>query len=101
MAWTQLDRDLVGFQHSRQFLAWENYLNAVNEDAERDIRLAKQRCMYCWYISQRSVAGQGFTDWLCSHCGHMGSHHNTYVPTLCRTCAIETAACEQCGGNLD
>lgn len=72
-----------------------------NEGAsERQLRLSKNLCGYCYFLRGPRIAGQAFWDWKCRVCGKPDTHPNTGVPCFCADCAKEHGLCVECGGSV-
>lgn len=77
----------------------EDLLREIKKDNDKEQRLKRQECTYCYYRS--CIAGQGFTNYTCGICVKENSHSNTAVPAICLPCAKEHNLCQQCGGDIN
>jgi hypothetical protein len=64
-------------------------------DPRKPDRIAARQCPLCFYIREW-FCGQGFTDWICSHCGKEDTWADTCTPYLCNDCADKLDLCIMC-----
>lgn len=68
-------------------------------DAQRNGRLRARECPWCFYFGS-TLAGQGFTDWVCSCCGKEDTWADTRTPYLCHECSDRLGLCVNCTADI-
>ena len=75
-------------------------MKGINRVEEKDWRAYMKICKECYEEYKNTIAGQGFTKYVCEKCGQIAWYHNTNVPKYCSYCCEENDICERCGKSL-
>lgn len=75
-------------------------VNAYLSDAEKEKRLLRSECTYCFYFNGSYLVGQAFTEWECGVCSKSEIYPNTGVPKVCKECADIHSLCVRCGADI-
>jgi len=75
------------------------WISNVQEDPEKNKRLAAQECVVCFYTTQ--ICGNAIMRYDCQKCGITDTWPNTCTPKLCKACSAELKACRSCGADLN
>lgn len=97
MPWTEKEIASRDFMIDRRVRAAIELAKNYQEDPERGDRIRRALCPVCFY--QVSIAGQGFTRFVCASCDIEQMNENTNVPKLCLDCSKRLMLCRQCGGH--
>ncbi len=72
----------------------------VQDDPEREKRIAANQCRCCYYLSGR-IGGAAMTSQPCSSCAVDQMFSSTNTDALCDACAKEHSLCKHCGGDRE
>lgn len=88
-------------QQAKEIIAhWRRRLKHVDEDPQREKRLAAAQCALCFYEQSR-IGGAVCTSVQCAFCDKRLSSGNTCIDMMCVDCAKKAGLCCHCGCDLD
>lgn len=88
-------------QRAKQNIAyWRKRLKDVDEDQQREKRLAAAQCALCFYEQSR-VGGASCTSVQCAFCDKRLTSGTTNVDLMCVDCAKKAGLCCHCGCDID
>lgn len=100
MAWSAYQCLFENSLRISNFKSLERKVMRYNLDQDREKRLEKQECKYCYIIDPR-IGGQAMTHSQCAICGGTIINSSTCVDKICKACAAEHSLCKHCGGDLE
>ena len=86
-------------RHKSTLKFWRLRLARIDNDDDRQQRLAAAQCPMCWKHTR--IGGAQVTRAECAHCDTMLTSGNTAVDFLCLPCAVKASVCQSCGADLD
>jgi predicted nucleic acid-binding Zn ribbon protein len=72
----------------------------LQDDPEREKRVAAGLCRWCYYAAGR-LGGASMTTQPCASCGEDQMYGSTATDALCLPCAKEHSLCKRCGGDRE
>jgi len=84
------------FRNARVVSDMRSNLMDYDNDPEKDRRIEKLYCKFCYYIRRGSIAGQGFTRYGCYNCPKIVENPTTDCDNVCHDCALEQKCCAKC-----
>lgn len=75
-------------------------LTRFNEDPERDRRLERGECKFCYYLAGR-IGGQAMTTSSCLVCEERILNSSTCIGKICVPCSQEHNLCTHCGADIE
>jgi hypothetical protein len=75
-------------------------LNNLKFDPDKEKRLEKYECVYCFYVNSSRIGGATISFRPCVSCGKEVYSSNTCIDLFCKDCAKELELCAHCGADI-
>lgn len=91
----------VSHYNRRSLSEWIANAERAFADLDRDKRLQRHECRWCFYAMSRRLAGQATTTKPCDSCGEIEHYSTTATDRVCRPCGERLGICVLCAADID
>lgn len=70
-------------------------------DLDREKRLERHECRWCFYAMSTRIGGAAMTNKPCDRCETVMQFASTSTDRLCRPCGEKLGLCVSCGADID
>jgi len=88
------------FMHKDRINWMRSYVQKIDADTEKKVRLDDALCPVCHYEKSR-IGGAACTSAQCAFCQTVLHCGNTNIDVMCKDCAKQAGLCRHCGADLN
>jgi hypothetical protein len=98
---TIADVQMSTHYNRQHFAKWIAKAERAFADLDRDARMKRHECRWCFYAMSNGIAGAAMTDKPCDSCGEMQHYSSTATDRLCHSCGVKLGLCVSCVADID